>query len=433
MKEKLNVFTNKLKTSTLAKDSLWALMGSVSSNVLSLTAGIVVARFLGKDVFGEYGMVKITLLEMAVFSTFGLGYTITKYIAQYKKKHPEYIRQIVRFSTYSTLIISGIIALSVLIFAQNLAIFMKAQHLATILRISAIAIIFNAITTVQTGILSGFAAFKIIAINKFISGIIIFLLSVILTYFYGIEGAIIALTISLLCNVIINYISVQKVLVAYTVIQKNRQLNKEILRFSLPIALQESSFAIMYWLTTFLIVKLSNYGELGIYNAALQWGAIIAYIPSTLSNVMLSYFSASINNIKTHNKTVNRMLLLVGLTTLAPFLFVFVFSRFITSLYGNTFISMNSILSIVMFTAITNAVANVYKQEFISQERNWLLFILRIIRDTFIIIFSIAMVKIFTDKGIAFLFALVNLIISIIYCLLLHFYYRRTFDVESKM
>jgi len=398
----------------------------VFSNALSLIAGIVVARFLGKDVFGEYGMIKTTLIEIAVFSTFGLGYTITRYIAQYKEEHADKIHQLVRFSTFITFIISGSIAILVLVFANQLAMFLKAPQLATMLRISSIAIVFNAITTTQIGQLAGFAAFKTIAINKSISGIVIFILSVILTYFYALEGAVIALTISLFFNAVINYVSVNRILQKYNNKKHiDNKLNKEILKFSLPIALQESSYAVTYWFIAFLIVRLSNYGELGIYNAAAQWGSIISYIPSVLGNVMLSYFSESVKEKERNGKIVNRMLLLSVASTLIPFLFVLIFMPFITSLYGATFIAMNTVLSIVMFTAVIQSIISVYTKEFIAHGENWFLFLSRIIRDILILVIAITFIKVFTERGTAFLFAVTILLMYAAYSLLLHFRYRK--------
>lgn len=46
----------RLLSSNLFKDSFWALFGTVIGKALSLFAGIIVARFLGKGLYGEYGM-----------------------------------------------------------------------------------------------------------------------------------------------------------------------------------------------------------------------------------------------------------------------------------------------------------------------------------------------------------------------------------------
>ena len=69
----LHTFCERLKSSDLFKDSFWALAGSALGKGLSLLAGIAVARFLGKEVYGEYGTIRTTLFYIAIVSTFGFG------------------------------------------------------------------------------------------------------------------------------------------------------------------------------------------------------------------------------------------------------------------------------------------------------------------------------------------------------------------------
>lgn len=427
----INIYFKNIKSrllnSSIAKDSFWALVGSVLGKGLSLIAGIVVARFLGKEVYGEFGMVKTTLIQIAMLSTFGLGYTITKYVAQYKKERPNDIRQIVHFSVKLTAIISGIIALLVFIFSKQLAIIIDAPHLHNMLRLTSIAIIFNAITTTQIGALAGFNSFKTIAKNNFYAGVVTFLLSVLLTYYFGLNGAVVALVISLIYNCIINYYSLRKNLLEFPIKKLNdKKISKEIFNFSLPVALQESSYSIIHWALTFVLIKLSNYGELGVYNAAAQWGALIAFLPGVLRNVMLSHFSESSNDVKRHVKIVNKMLLVNIFFTLIPFLFVVIFSDFIVSFYGSTFTGMNHVLNVIVFSSIITAVTSVFNQEFMSKGKNWFLFLSRFIRDILLILLVVLSIKFFEEIRASLILSYVSLILKFIYCmLLLILFYKR--------
>ena len=79
---RVNEIISRLKQSRLFADSFWALVGSAAGKGLSLIAGIAVARFLGSELYGEYGTIKNTLLMIAIFSSMGLGYSATKFIAR---------------------------------------------------------------------------------------------------------------------------------------------------------------------------------------------------------------------------------------------------------------------------------------------------------------------------------------------------------------
>ena len=431
----INIYLKNLKSrllqSAIAKDSFWALVGSVLGSGLSLFAGMVVARFLGKDIYGEYGIVKTTLIQITILSTFGLGYTITKYVAQFKKDRPEDIHHVINISIKITAIISGFIALLLFVFAKQVASLIDAPHLCNMIRLTSIAIIFNAINTTQIGTLSGFNSFKIIAKNNLYAGILTFVLSVLLTYFFGLNGAVIALVISLIYNCLINFFSIRKILFRFPKTQsKDRKLYKEIIKFSIPIALQESSYSIVYWSLTFVIIKLSNYGELGIYNAAALWGGLVAFLPGVLKNVMLSHFSESSNDNFRHRKIVNRMLLVNIISTFFPFLGIVIFSDYIVLFYGKTFIGMNQVMNIVIFTSIILAATSVFNQEYMSRGKNWFLFISRFLRDILLIFFVVIFIHLYNNISAALVLSIVSLFINLIYLLLLMGLYYKNISHE---
>ena len=67
----------RIKKSQLFKDSFWAISGNGISYGLLLLGGIFIARFLGKDLYGEYGVIKTTMFNIASIATFGLNFTST--------------------------------------------------------------------------------------------------------------------------------------------------------------------------------------------------------------------------------------------------------------------------------------------------------------------------------------------------------------------
>ena len=102
----------------------------------------------------------------------------------------------ISINRYITFFTSGFIALLLLIFSKSIATFLDAPHLFQPLRIAAVAIIFNAIDAAQVGLMAGFGAVKERARNTVISGVANFITSLILTYFYGLIGSIVALVLS---------------------------------------------------------------------------------------------------------------------------------------------------------------------------------------------------------------------------------------------
>lgn len=398
------------------KDSFWSLLGNIVNKGLALAAGVIIARWLGKDCYGEYGVIKNTLVYIAVFSTFGLGFTATKYVAQYKDTCKEKICEVIVSAILVTLAFSGLMAFLLLIFSQEIASFLEIADISYILRLTAITIVFNALSTTQIGILAGLRAFKPLAkINIFIGGII-FLSSIILTYFYSLNGAIIALMISSILNCILNYFLIKKCTVNYPkAFLGLRSTIITITRFSIPIALQESLYSITYWFGTILLLKLSNYGEVGLNAAAAQWAGVILFIPGVLQNVMLSYLSNE-KETEHHNKTLKRMIVINFASSFLPFLLVLLFANFIVSIYGNNYEGLSQVLNTAVAATVIRCLIQVYVQEFISIGKTWQLFFIRTLRDVITICLAYILISYFGSKA-AFYYNL-SFLISSFLCLL---------------
>lgn len=428
----IDIIKNRFRNSALLKDSSWSLIGNIVGKGFSLIAGIVVARCLGKEVYGEYGIIKSTLLMIALFSSFGLGISATKFIAEAKENCPSKLRSIELSCNIITLIVSGIIAILVFFFAERIAMLIEAPHLNNILRWSAFAIVLNAINTTQIGVLGGFKAYKITARNNIIAGIATFLATIPLTVIYGFIGAIIALLFSLAINCLINRISIRKMLPKEEE-KIDRQQLKTIITFSLPVALQESSYSITSWLASFVIIKYSNYGELGICSAATQWAAVLAFVPGALRNVALSHFSSVNNNVDRSKVILKRLLQINFLSTMLPCMLIWIFSGIICSFYGENFVGLQGVLNIMAFGAVINSLSNILTQELIALNRNWFLFFTRFVRDFGVVVCTGIILHLFVGGAIEY--ACVLLIFNVFYLFILIYKYyniQRNFITKSK-
>lgn len=401
----------RLLQNKLFKDSFWAVIGNGLGNALMLFAGIIIARLLGKDLYGEYGVVKSTMFYIASFATLGLGFTTTKYIANYVSDNKQYLKSIVRDSLLITLSFSSVVALLLLVFANNLADYLEEPSLILAFRALAIVIICKAFTTTQIGVLSGFKKFKAIAINSFASGCFMLIICIPLTYCFGIVGALGALLFSQFFNAIINYTSIHRISKKLKE-QQQKSFIKELIKFSFPVALQESSMTVCHWGAIILLTRFSSVGEVGLYSATTQWNAIILMIPALLSNVVLSYLSGNLHDIYVHQKTVKQMLSVNLVCTLLPFIVIYVCSDFISSFYGKSFSQMSDLLKIVAFTTIFESCSSVFKSEFLAQGKNWMLFILRTIRDVIVLISTYCVLTHTMGENGAFSYGIVQVIAS---------------------
>ena len=371
----------RLKQSRLFTDSFWALLGSALGKGLAFLSGIIVARLLGSEVFGEYGLIRTTLTYIAIVSTFGFGYTATKFVAEYSANKPEKLRGLIKGIVGITLIFSLILSLIQAVFAKQIAIFVDAPHLESTIRNFAILTIFNAITTSQIAILAGLKEFKTTAKINGIAGLSTFVLSAILTYYLGLNGALLALLASFIIQSIVSIIAIRCAIAQNSFNELvERKEYVSMLKFSTPIVLQDSLYAITHWTSTYIIILLAGYSEVGMLSAAVIWQSMVIFIPAMLKNVMFSYLAV---NTSSTNDTglVKRFLQINALCTTLPVVIIILLSKVIEGVYGPTFLGLQYIIIVVCISAIFISLGEVYTYELIARNRPWMVFIARLIRE----------------------------------------------------
>lgn len=428
----ISTIKDRLLRSKLFKDSFWAVFGNGLGNALLLLAGIIIARFLGKDVYGEYGLVKSTMFYISGFATFGLGFSATKYVAQYLSQDKTQIKSIIKSAILITSVFSGFITLLLFIFAEELANFLDEPTLAIAFKFLGIIVFFKSLNTTEAGIMAGYGNFKQLAFNNVATGALMLILAIVLTYYFGLKGSLAALAASQVFSAFVNGVSIYK---------RNKTLPsqskvsyvKSLVSFSFPLALQESSYTICNWGGILVLTKLSTLGEVGLYTAAAQWNAIILFLPGLLKNVVLSHLSFANNDVAKHRNTVKTMLIVNFVCTLIPFVVVYILADWIVSFYGETFKEMTTILRVYTFITIPSCCAEVLKSEFISLGRNWLMFTIRFFRDVSLLVFAYIFISYSNGVNGALYYALAYMTAIIIYisCLVI-FYIRQTKQLAKE-
>lgn len=413
---------NTLRNNNLFRDSLWALIGGTLGKGLSFLSGIFVAKFLGSTIFGEYGTIRATLTYVAIVSTFGFGYTATKFIAEYLVKHPNKTRHLIDSITYLTIIIGSLFALLQMIFAEQIATFIEAPHLEKTIRIFSILTLINAITTTQIAILAGLKKFKDIATINTVVGVITFVASLGMTYYFGLNGALTALLLSFTTQLAISQIAIAKSKWNMTRTEKISIVELcSILSYSFPVALQDSLYTITYWLSMLLIIRFANYSEVGIINAANIWQSIVISIPAMLKNVMFSHLSSASD----HKNLVKNLLSISLWSSLIPTLFVTLFSGYIENLYGESFAMIRYTIIVVCCSAVLICLGEVFVYELLSRGKSWFVFSSRLVRD--MITLSVASLLLANiNSGHALVYTSVALAGHFIYLILMSIFYKKT-------
>jgi O-antigen/teichoic acid export membrane protein len=369
----------------LAKGVFWSMTGAVVSRALGFVATILVARVLGKTVYGEYGMISSTVGMFGVFAGFGLGLTATKFVAEFRQSDPVRAGRIIGLSGLFAILTSGIMALGLLLFAPWLAEHtINAPHLTKELRISALILFISGINGAQTGALSGFEAFKTVAYVNLFSGLISFPIVVCGVLFGGLTGAVWALAANCFFNWLLSHFALRKEACRFGIPLTIKDCFREwsvLWKFSLPALLAGALVGPVNWICSALLVNQPNgYGEMGIYNAANQWYVILMFLPGLFGGVVLPVLSERLGQ-KDKEQSIKLMALAIKLNAIVVLPLVLVAciaSPYIMSLYGEGFRSGWPTLIVVLLTTGLLTVQTPVGQIMCASGNLWIGFLMNI-------------------------------------------------------
>ena len=385
----LHTFYERIEASPLgyrlAKGAFWSLAGSLISRGLGLLSAILVGRMLGKQEYGELGIIQNTIGMFGTLAGFGMGLTANKYVAEFKRTDPARAGRIIALASATAWISSGIMAVVLVacgpwLSAKTLA----APQLGGLLQIGAFLLLFSGVNGAQTGALSGFEAFKRIAHINLISGLLTFPFMVIGAWKWGVTGAVWGLIGSQVANCAMSFLAVRTEAAGYRIPLRYAGCLSDLSlfwSFSLPAVLIGLMNSVAAWGTSALVVnQMGGYGDMGIYNAALRVKQIPDAVLSMLIAPVIPVLSEAFGSADhvSYQKTL-RLFLLMSTLTVVPISLVQVAAPELTLLpFGVEYQGRPSIVSCLMFYSILGSLGLCIGYVLTTTNRVWLIWLLSI-------------------------------------------------------
>jgi O-antigen/teichoic acid export membrane protein len=332
---------------------------------------------LGREQFGEYGIIQSTVGMFGVFAGMGLGLTATKYVAELRVTNPHRAGRIIALSTAVALGTATTAAVALFAAAPWLAAStLNAPNLSAELRIATGVLFLNALNGTQTGVLAGLEAFRTIARVNLIRGVLTFPLAVAGVLLWNLRGAVAALVAAAAVGWILNHIAIcaecrrNGIAVRWERFWPERTI---LWKFSLPAVLGGATATPAMWAASSILVNQPHgYAEMGIFSAANQWRNAVAFLPALLSQPLLSMLSnLSVGDSGSFRKLLRANLLLsFGLSLLiaAP---IVVCSSWILKAYGGGFVVGRLVLILLVLATVISSTAAVIGQAIASLGRMW--------------------------------------------------------------
>jgi O-antigen/teichoic acid export membrane protein len=362
----------------LARGTFWSMAGAIISKGLGIVSSVIVARTLGRVEFGELAILSSTVAMFQLFAGFGLGLTATKHVAEHRQHDPQRAGQIIAMAWIVTAVTGALCSVLLYALAPWLAAnVLAAPHLSGLLRITALALLISAVNAAQGGTLSGFEAFKSIAVLNLVAGILNVPLMVAGVLLAGLEGAAWAIVASCAVNWVLSHLAIRRQARQYHIPLRFTGCSREfplLWRFSLPTVLGGMMVTPVSWACYAMLVNQPNgYSEMGIYNAANQWRTAVLFVPGAIGTVVLPILS-SLTGAKDRSRylRVLRVSILVnGLVALAVSVPIGILSVPIMSIYGEGFGNGWLTLILLLISGVLISVNNVVGHALVSTGHLW--------------------------------------------------------------
>lgn len=365
----------------IASGAFWSVFGSGAAKGVTLLAMVLTARILGKEAFGEFGFIRSTALTFITFSSFGVGLTATKYIAELLVSDKDRAGRIIGlsylFTFFSSLIVSAIFyGIAPWLCVSQL----NAPHLVGEMQLGSLLLFLLTMMGTQLGVMAGFQDFRGLAFANFVSGIGSLPLYALGAYFGGLWGALIGLLCATGLNIAVNSVFIFRNTKKYGIKYAFAETYKELpilWKFSLPTLFCSVTYSTLFWGCQLILAAQTNgSAELGVYFAAADFYALILFAPANLSPIFLSFLSElrGRENKIGYRKTVFVHLLANVTITAILALPIAIFSKPIMNLFGSDFTDGYRTLCVLCLAAVFFVIGQVVDQIVASQDKMWLNF-----------------------------------------------------------
>jgi O-antigen/teichoic acid export membrane protein len=369
----------------LAKGAFWSVLDTGFTRVFALMVSIVVARTVGREHFGQFGVVQGTIGVFGLFAGLGMSITATKYVAELRQSDPLRTGRILGLSTLLAAVSSSVMCAILVVIAPWLSrTTLASAEVGPLMRLGCGLLFFGVLNGAVAGALYGFEDFKSIAIVDFVAGLVGCGVVIAGVLTAGLAGAIFGLVagVGLQCLGYCFFLRRELHKSGISIIYKGCFAEWAVIaKFSTPALLASAMTGPVAWACSAIVVNQpGGYAQMGLFNAANQWRSAILLLPLTLSTPFLPVLSSLFGK----DKEKYFKVLLAGIVANASLALlaaagVIIFSHTIMSSYGREFVGGTPVLICLVVSSVVTATFWSVGQAITSSGKMWWGFVINLI------------------------------------------------------
>lgn len=349
----------------ISKGATFLLAGIVVSKLFTYLHRIIIARYLGADVYGLFnlGLAVIGIILSLVLVGLPLG--LLRYISYYYGKNDNNsIYAVINSALKIILPLSLIFAFLLFIFAEKISLFFfHNESMRSVLKLLSFAIPVSALATCTDYILQAFQKVNYLIISRnIVEPILKVAASAIVIYLgYSLLGITAVYLFSLLITALLMAYFLKKMLSFKKILRAPYTLFRQMLHFSVPLMLSDIFSMLLVWSDTLILGYFVSAVQVGIYNAAVPTARLLHTIPVALRTLFVPTISGLYAQKKDFSriyKTVSKWLFLIGLPS---FILLSLYSKQMLSIFFGSvfaegyivliFIALSFFIYSVLFTS----------------------------------------------------------------------------------
>lgn len=384
----------------ILKGGAWMAAGSIIAQILGLATSVLLARILGVEDFGRYGLLQNTLLSFGTLASRSMQVTATKFVAQYKSTDPVRAGRLAGLCWLSSVVSSALVFAVVFFGAEWLAAWANDVALEPLFKIAAFVILFSAVVAVQKGMILAIEKIRFLALTNVFVAVLNISLLPLLCIQYGLVGVVWAIVGITVVNWVVNSSLLRKALHNSPVVFTFRGISKEmeiLWKFTLPRILMSLVNVPIGWVAIMLLASQSNgIAEVAVFAAIAKWRQFILFLPGMISKPSIPIISESfgMGNYKRVTKVLLSTLALNGVVCAALALGMALAAPWILQMYGDTF-RMEGVFTmwVMMAAAFLQGMVVPIGDAVGMAGRNWIAFSVNLLRSGVMVGMAYAMVR----------------------------------------
>lgn len=390
----------------MAKGVAWSVITGGVTRGLFVLVSIIIARLLGEDAFGKWGMVQATVGVLSVLAGMGIGQTLTKHIAELKDSDTVRAGRVIALSAELALISNAIVGIGCLSFSGVIArSVLNAPDMAVPLAMSSFMAVAMVMSLVLQSSLAGFEAFGQIAFVRLAEMLATFAAMVLLTRRFGLVGAILGFSLGQVVSIVLFAWllrgHVRRHGIKLTMAGRWQEI-RLLWDYSLPSLLSAVVLAPGNWYAQALVAQRPDgFVQMSGFAASQRWRGLVSFIPRQVRLVALPVLSQlkGAGDFRRYRKAFVANLVVTagfGVVIAVPLALA---SHWIMGLYGPGYVDKWDILVVLLAVSVVQSMMGVFGPLFTSQGKVWWSFWFNVLWVILLVAGSMVFVPLYGIRG----------------------------------